>query len=253
MNKKPNVFPNGKSFKEAMDEANETGVKISNQLKKENQIQSKSIHKSEGELKAELQMKTDSINLLEKQILEANKLMEDKKKEILNNSINKPTKAKIIHEAKNNLNKSKETMVMDNVTDKAPSYDNLYTPQTDVPYDIIELPSRGLLYKNKQSKIKLAFLNGMDESIITNPNLLKSGEFLEVLINRKMLDTDIKYKDLHIGDRNAIMIWLRSTGYGPMYNIVLSNPKSKEYEEFTVEIDLSKIKVKYLSKYFVIN
>jgi len=85
----------------------------------------------------------------------------------------------------------------------------------------------------------------MDENIITNPNLLRSGKFLEILINRKILDSSIRYKDLHVGDRNAIMLWLRATGYGPMYKIILHDPEN-EYKEFEVDIDLSKLNTKHL-------
>ena len=63
-----------------------------------------------------------------------------------------------------------------------------------------------------------------------------------------MLNTNLRYKDLHVGDRNAIMIWLRSTGYGPMYNITLADPNSIEYKEFQTEIDLSELKVKNLGE-----
>ena len=48
-----------------------------------------------------------------------------------------------------------------------------------------------------------------------------------------------------VGDRNAIMIWLRATGYGEMYPVKMTDPTT--FEEFETEIDLSKLKTKDLT------
>ena len=233
MEKKPNVFPKKPVMNDAMKQANETGTKIANQANQENKVDLNSIHKSEGELKAEMEMKQNTLNNYDTQI----KALEDKlnKKKEEHTNLETQLKEPPIKEPIVNKN--------DKIDDK---YDYLSQPEDNSPYDVIKLPSEGLLYKNHKSTLKLAYLNAMDESIITNPNLLESGKFLEILINRKMLETNLRYKDLHVGDRNAIMIWLRSTGYGPMYNITLADPDSVEYKEFQTEIDLSELKIKNL-------
>lgn len=120
-------------------------------------------------------------------------------------------------------------------------YEKLGQPQANVPFDVIPLPSRGKLYANKKPTMKIAYLNASDENILTNPNLLESGRFLEILINRKMMDTNIRYKDLHVGDRNAIMIWLRSTAYGAEYPIQVFDPATGR--PFETNIDLSQLKM----------
>lgn len=120
----------------------------------------------------------------------------------------------------------------------------LTEPDFESDYDLITLPSEGKAYKNKKAAIKLSYMNAADENILTNPNLLKSGKFLEVLITRKVLEHGFDYRDLLIGDRDAIMIWLRATGYGNNYPIQVMDPKS--LEEFTTEIDLSTLKTKKL-------
>jgi len=120
-------------------------------------------------------------------------------------------------------------------------YELLSRPQDDSPYDVIPLPSKGKLYKNGKPTMKVGYLNASDENILTNPNLVQNGKFLEILFNRKMLDTDLRYKDLHTGDRNAIMIWLRSTAYGPTYPISLYDPSDSK--SFETTIDLSQLKM----------
>jgi glycosyltransferase involved in cell wall biosynthesis len=82
-----------------------------------------------------------------------------------------------------------------------------------------------------------------DENILSSPNLLESGQFLEILINRKILEPDLRYKDLTVGDRNAIMIWLRATGYGEMYPVTLLD---NNQDVFDTEVNLNDLKTKKL-------
>ena len=111
-------------------------------------------------------------------------------------------------------------------------------------FDIIPLPSEGKIYPSRKASIKVAYLTASDENVLTSPNLIDSGEFMDILFNNKILDEHITYKDLHTGDRNAIMIWLRATGYGPMYPVIMIDPETGE--EFEHEIDLSKLPIKKL-------
>ena len=111
------------------------------------------------------------------------------------------------------------------------------------PYDVIPLPSKGLLYPSKKPTIEVEYLTGMDENILTSPNLLQSGKFLDVLIKRKIRDKEIRYEDLILGDRNAIIIWLRATGFGEKYPVVVTTPDG---EEFETEVDLTTLRQKPL-------
>lgn len=239
MENKPNVFPS----EEAMKEANEMGTKIAEQLTKENDVQNSA--KSQGEIEAANKMQQDSLDMLAEQLRKRDELKAKKKAEREGTTIEEDPYASTTPTVtyatiENNVEHAK-LEVPEN------KFESLSKPQEDAPYDVIKLPSEGLLYPNHGSSLKVAYLNAMDENIITNPNLLKSGKFLEILINRKMLGTELKYKDLHVGDRNAIMLWLRATGYGPMYKIRLGDPENN-YEEFEAEIDLSKLPIKNLSQ-----
>jgi hypothetical protein len=115
----------------------------------------------------------------------------------------------------------------------------LSQPNYNAPFDVIPLPSRGKLYRSKKANIKIAYMTTADENILSSPNLLQSGQFLEILINRKILEPEIRYKDLTIGDRNAIMLWLRATAYGEMYPVTLLDELD---EPFETEINLNELK-----------
>lgn len=240
MENKPKVFASTK-MTEAMKEANEMGDKIAAQANLENGVIVNP--KKVGELSAQEQMNKDSLDNLEAQLKARDELIAKKKAEAQGVEVESVIpNIPLVTYAQPDI-KSHEKLDFDDDV----KYEGLSKPQMNAPYDVIKLPSEGLLYKNCKSALKVAYLNATDENIITNPNLLKSGKFLEVLINRKILNYDIRYKDLHVGDRNAIMIWLRSTGFGSMYKIKLSDPENN-YEEFETEVDLSKLPIKHLSK-----
>ena len=116
--------------------------------------------------------------------------------------------------------------------------------QIQVPFDVIPLPSKGLLYPGQNGMVKVEYLTAMDENILTSQNLIKSGKVLEYLLERKIKESPVPMEDLLVGDRNAIMIWLRATGYGEMYPVKLTDPGSGF--EFDYEINLSELKNKEL-------
>ena len=119
----------------------------------------------------------------------------------------------------------------------------LSQPNYNSPFDVIPLPSEGKLNRLKKSSVKVSFMTTADENILTSPNLIKSGEFLSILLNRKILEPTLRYNDLHVGDRNAIMIWLRATGYGEMYPVTLLDENDVPFE---TEINLFDLKIKNL-------
>lgn len=115
----------------------------------------------------------------------------------------------------------------------------------EAPFDVIPLPSRGLLYPGRPDSVKVEFLTASDENILTSPNLIRSGKVLDILLQKKIKDSQIPLEQMLIGDRNAIMIWLRATGYGEMYPVKMLDPETGE--EFETEIDLSTLGTKELT------
>jgi hypothetical protein len=116
--------------------------------------------------------------------------------------------------------------------------------QFQAPFDVIPLPSRGLLYPGQQGNVKVEYMTATDENILTSPNLIKSGKVIDMLLERKIKECPVAFEQLLVGDRNAIMIWLRATGYGEMYPVKLTDPGSGV--EFEYEVDLSTLKTKEL-------
>tara|TARA_R110002096_G_scaffold385226_1_gene579081 strand:- start:320 stop:1057 length:738 start_codon:yes stop_codon:yes gene_type:complete len=111
----------------------------------------------------------------------------------------------------------------------------------NIPTEVIELPSKGLLYPKtsplSSGKVEMKYMTAKEEDILTNQNLIKSGEVIDKLLQSLIIDK-INYNDLFIGDKNAIMIAARILSYGSSYNF--------DHDGVRQEIDLSKFETKDL-------
>lgn len=115
-----------------------------------------------------------------------------------------------------------------------------YDPEA--AFDVIPLPSKGEGYKDKISKATVAYLTAYDENMILSPNLYKQNMILDYLIQEKLLSKQIDPMDLLEGDREAIILFLRASGYGNEYPITATDDATGK--EFDTVVDLSKLKYK---------
>ena len=116
-----------------------------------------------------------------------------------------------------------------------------------IPTETVELPSKGLLYPKdsplSSGTIEMKYMTAKEEDILTNQNYIRNGTVIDKLLQSLIKDKNIKFGDLLIGDKNAIMIAARILSYGKDYNV--------RYNGEDVVIDLSKIEAKPIdeSKY----
>ena len=228
-NNRPRVFPTP----EQIAAANQTGEQIAQE--QEQIITSGQVLPGEAAAAAEMARRTaEQLRLREEALRQAELDNQDVASAALNPKVDVYPK-----EVKSPMENLRKEVKADNSS----AIYELSQPQMNQPYDIIPLPSDGKLYRNKKGKVKLSYLTAADENILTSPNLLESGDFLEILINRKLLEPDLRYKDLLPGDRDAIMIWLRSTGYGEIYPVTVLDENDVPFD---TEVDLSSLKFKKL-------
>ena len=105
----------------------------------------------------------------------------------------------------------------------------------NLPHDVVELPSRGLYYKNKKSAVKIGYLNATDEDVLSSG--VKNNNLLMTLLRNKLYEPEIKPEDLLDGDIEAILIFLRNTSFGPEYTINLMDPATGKMFQHTFIID----------------
>src|SRR5881396_199825 len=121
-----------------------------------------------------------------------------------------------------------------------------YTP----PVDMVPLPSRGMVYPLESPlhgavTVEIRSMTAADEDILTSTALLKQGKAVSVLLRSCMLNKLVDADTLIVGDRNAIMIALRISGYGPEYWVPVTCPHCGQ-EAKDHEFDLSQLEVKPL-------
>lgn len=108
----------------------------------------------------------------------------------------------------------------------------------NMSYDVIKLPSKGECYPNKMSTIPVGYLTAYDENLIASPNLYRDGQLFDYLLKEKIMN-GVNPGSLLEGDRDAIILWLRATGYGNDFPITATdNETGVEFESI---VDLSKI------------
>jgi hypothetical protein len=111
-----------------------------------------------------------------------------------------------------------------------------------VPTDDIELPSQGKYYPNGQKTVKVKYLTAEDENILTSPDLIKNGKVLDMLLEHAVIDKNLRPDDMLTGDKNAVLLSLRSTGYGDDYEVKMTCPECSE--QFKSSVKLSSLKYK---------
>lgn len=93
----------------------------------------------------------------------------------------------------------------------------------DVPHELVPLPSSGKCYPSDsafhgQEVVEIRAMTAREEDILTSQALLKKGTVVTELIKSCLVDRSVNVLDLLSGDRNALMVAIRVTGYGPEYS-----------------------------------
>lgn len=144
----------------------------------------------------------------------------------------------------NSIAKSKPAEQME--VDKIEAERNYLPPKSTETetqsYDIVSLPSKGECYPGKIAKVAVSYLTAYDEDKIIAPNLYRDNKILDLILQEKMINAQLDPLEMLEGDRDAIILFLRATGYGNDYPITARDPETGV--EFESSVDLSKLKYK---------
>ena len=107
------------------------------------------------------------------------------------------------------------------------------------PTEFVELPSKGLYYPEGhplkgKSSIEIKHMTAKDEDILSSPSLLKEGVALDRMLKNIVINKQIDIDSILIGDKNAILIAARQTGYGNVYQteVICPNCGKRDTHEF---------------------
>ena len=116
----------------------------------------------------------------------------------------------------------------------------------EFPTEIIDLPSKGLVYPEghplRKGNIEIKYMTAREEDILASQSLIKKGVVLDKLFESVVVEPGVNINDIFIGDKNAILLATRVMGYGADYKVEVTDPFTLENQEVT--IDLSKVKTK---------
>jgi len=111
----------------------------------------------------------------------------------------------------------------------------------EVPVESVPLPSNGVVYPtesplHKRETVDIRAMTAREEDILTSRALIKKGTVITELIRSCLTDKRIQVQDMLAGDRNAIMVALRITGYGAEYRVEADCPKcnTRSKQEFNL-------------------
>ena len=116
------------------------------------------------------------------------------------------------------------------------------------PTEFVDLPTKGRYYPEGHplqgaEQVEIRYMTAKDEDILTSKTLLQKGVAIERFLQSVIVDKRIKVGDLYIGDKNAILIAARITGYGEDYDINVNCPSCGASSKST--FDLSTLEAYY--------
>lgn len=110
------------------------------------------------------------------------------------------------------------------------------------PTEFVELPSKGLFYPeghplHNQTVIEIKHMTAKEEDILTSEALLRNELAIDRLLESVIINREIKVGDLLLGDKNAILIATRVTGFGPFYDVTAPCPSCGEKSDYTFDLN----------------
>jgi len=97
------------------------------------------------------------------------------------------------------------------------------------PTEFIDLPSKGELYPEGhplkgKDKVEIKFMTAKEEDILTSRSLIKKGVAIDRMLENLLVDKSIKVDNMLLGDKNALIVGARISGYGSSYKTGVTCP-----------------------------
>ena len=114
------------------------------------------------------------------------------------------------------------------------------------PTEFVDLPSKGRFYPeghplHGRESVEIRFMTAKDEDILTSKSLLKKGVAVDRFLQNIIVDKNIKLPDLLIGDKNALVVAARITGYGTNYSTKTTCPACASTQQYDFDLGEGKV------------
>jgi len=117
----------------------------------------------------------------------------------------------------------------------------------EIPSELVPLPSKGLVYPpdhplHNAETVEISSMTAKEEDILTSRALIKKGTVITQLIRSCLINKGMDINSLLSGDKNALMIAIRITGYGADYGVEITCPSCDE--KFKNTFDLNEMPIR---------
>jgi hypothetical protein len=131
-------------------------------------------------------------------------------------------------------------------TDVPPTVEKAFDPLSFVaPTEFVELPSKGAYPEGHpahgQEVLEIRYMTAKEEDILASQTLLKKGIAIERMIDSLIVSNTIRAQDLLVGDRNALIIAARISGYGKHYQTTVACPACGARDELNFNLEETSI------------
>ena len=116
------------------------------------------------------------------------------------------------------------------------------------PTEFVEIPSRGKFYPQGHplcgvEAVEIRHMTAKEEDILSSKTLLKQGVAIDRFLQSVLVDTRISTDSMLIGDKNALIVAARCSGYGHDYLAGMTCPNCGANSK--QEVDLNEAKGLY--------
>ena len=111
----------------------------------------------------------------------------------------------------------------------------------EIPVESVPIPSQGKIYPPDSSlfgkeRVNIKAMTAREEDILTSRALMANGTVVNELISACVTDSGVNVADMLSGDRTALMVAIRITGYGPDYKLRSSCPGCGKSDHYTFNL-----------------
>lgn len=114
-----------------------------------------------------------------------------------------------------------------------------------LPTVFVDLPSKGRYYEEEHplhnvESVEIKYMTAKEEDILSSISLLQKGVAIERMLQSLLVDKTINPSEMLIGDKNALMVAARITGFGEEYLVSVMCPECNTKSEHSFDLSKSK-------------
>lgn len=115
------------------------------------------------------------------------------------------------------------------------------------PTELVDLPSQGRFYPeghplHNQESIEIREMTAKEEDILTSKSLIQKGVVFDKLLQNLIVNSMIGPQQLLVGDKNALLIAARRSGYGEMYETSVDCPSCGTKQDISFDLTGATVK-----------